>query len=137
MSRARWTMGFQRWVAAQRWRRRAARALAPLRLTLAEWLVLDASDQLILESDDAVSQIQVGRHLELSKATLSRVMHRLERRGLVDQAPQFGGTAYRIYLSEAGKSAARAWRLRLEAVGAAWLRWEVQQGRLDLVRKFF
>jgi DNA-binding MarR family transcriptional regulator len=112
--------GIRQWLAAQRWRRRAERALAPLQLTLPEWLILDASAWLIGESNDAVSQIQVGRQLEMDKATLSRVMQRLERRGLVDQAPQFRGTAYRIYLTEAGKSAARQGRDWVDAVSAGW-----------------
>jgi DNA-binding MarR family transcriptional regulator len=81
-----------------------------LKLTLAQWLVLDASDRLICESNDAVSQIQVARRLEMNKTTVCQVMQTLERRGLVDQAPQFRGTAYRIYLTEAGKSAARQGR---------------------------
>ena len=120
--------GIQRWLAAVRWRRRVERALAPLKLTLAQWLVLDASDRLICASNDAVSQIDVARYLEMDKATLCQVMQRLDRRGLVDQAPEFRGTAYRIYLSEAGKSAARQGRERVDAVSVgldfdSWSRW--------------
>ncbi|MEO8177394.1 MAG: MarR family transcriptional regulator [Deltaproteobacteria bacterium] len=106
----------QRWLAARRWQRRMARALAPLKLTLAQWLVLNTLARLIRESNDAVSQILVGRHLEMDKATLCTLMQKLDRRGLVDRAPEFGGSAYRIYLSPAGRTAARQGRLRVDAI---------------------
>jgi DNA-binding MarR family transcriptional regulator len=110
----------QRWFTARRWRRDVERALAPLKLTLPQWLALDAMERLICELKDAVSQAQVGRYLEIDKATLCQVMQRLERRGFVDQAPEFGGSAYRIYLTAAGRRAVQHGRLQVEAVSAAW-----------------
>jgi DNA-binding MarR family transcriptional regulator len=112
--------GVQWWLAGLRWRRRVGRALAPLKLTLTEWLVLDALARLIRESRNAVSQIQVGRLLEMNKTTVCHVMQRLERTGFVDQAPEFGGNAYRIYLTERGRNAAREGRLRVDTASAAW-----------------
>lgn len=106
----------ERWLVALRWRRGVERALAPLRLTLAQWLVLDALARLIRETNDAVSQSQVARHLEMDRATVCQVMQRLERRGLVDQAPEFEGPAYRIYLTDVGKNAARQGRARVQEV---------------------
>jgi DNA-binding MarR family transcriptional regulator len=110
--------GIQRWLAGVRWRRRVERALKPLKLTLAQWRVLDAMARLIRESDDAVSQIQVARHIQMEKTTLCRVMRCLERRGLVDQAPEFSGTAYRIFLTEMGESLARQGRARVDGASA-------------------
>jgi DNA-binding MarR family transcriptional regulator len=71
--------------------------LKPLKLTFAQWLVLDATARLVRESNDAVSQIQVARHLQMGKSTLCRVMHWLARSGLVDQAPAFAGPENRIF----------------------------------------
>jgi DNA-binding MarR family transcriptional regulator len=112
--------GIQRWLASARWRRGVDRALAPTKLMFAQWLILDAMSRLSAESNQPVSQIQVARKLGLGKATLCRMMQRLERRGLVDQEPAFGSPAYRIILSEAGKTAVRQGRLQIEAVSAAW-----------------
>jgi DNA-binding MarR family transcriptional regulator len=109
----------QRWLAGQRWRRRAGRALKPLKLTFAQWLVLDATARLVRESNDAVSQSQVARHLQMEKATLCRVMQWLNRRGLVDQGPAFDSMAYRIFLTEVGRTLAKQGRLRVDAVSAA------------------
>jgi DNA-binding MarR family transcriptional regulator len=95
------------------------RALRPLKLTFAQWLVLDATAWLICASNDAVSQIQVARHLQMEKATLCRVMRRLGRRGLVDQGPAYDSMAYRIFLTEVGQSLARQGRSRVDAVSAA------------------
>ena len=109
----------QRWLAGERWRLRVERALRPSKVTFSQWRVLDALARLIDETNDAVSQIQVARHLQMGKTTLCGVLQRLERRGLVDQAPAFSSTANRIFLTEVGKDLARQGRSRLDAVSAA------------------
>lgn len=113
--------GIQRWLAGVRWQRRAERALKPLKLTFAQWLVLDAMARLIRQSNDAVSQIQVARHLQMGAPTLCRVMQWLDRAGLVDQAPAFPGPENRIFLTAIGESLARQGRARVDAVSAAWV----------------
>jgi hypothetical protein len=113
--------GIRRWLASVRWRRGVERALAPLQLTFAQWLVLDALARLIHESNDAVSQAQLVRKLEMDKAALCRVMQRLQRRGLVDVGPDCCGPAYRILLSTAEGSMARQGRSLVDAVNAAWI----------------
>ena len=110
-----------RWQRARRWRRRVEAELSPLGLTLAQWLVLDAIATLILETADAVSQVQVARRLEMDKATLSRVMDVLVRRHLIDRAPSYPDPAYRIYLTELGKGAAAQGRARVETASASEL----------------
>jgi DNA-binding MarR family transcriptional regulator len=110
----------RRWLACLLWQRRAGRALKPLKLTFTQWLVLDAMAGLIREYNDAVSQIQVARHLQMGKATVCRVMQRLARKGLVDQAPEFTGPSYRIHLTKVGDSLTRQGRSQIDAVSAAW-----------------
>jgi DNA-binding MarR family transcriptional regulator len=109
----------QRWLANLRWRRRVERALKPLKVTFAQWLVLDAMERLIRQSHDAVSQRQVAQHLQMGTASLCRLMQCLERKALVDQAPSFACTANRIFLSDEGENLARRGRARLEALGAS------------------
>jgi DNA-binding MarR family transcriptional regulator len=106
----------QRWLTGLRWRRRAERALKPLKLTFAQWRALDAIARLIGESGDAVSQIQVARRIQMDKTTLCRVLQCLGRRGLVDQAPACPGTANRIFLTEVGENLARHGRAKVDAV---------------------
>jgi DNA-binding MarR family transcriptional regulator len=93
------------WKAATRWRRAVERELRAVDLTLIQWLVLEAAATLIRERRDAVSQIDIGRHVEIDKATLSEVMLRLARRGLVDRDIDATGSSYRIYVTAAGHRA--------------------------------
>jgi len=108
----------ERWLAAQRWRRRVERVLAPL--TLTQWLVLDALARMIRESGDAVSQMQVARRLEMNKTCVCQAMQRLDAMGLVDRGPEFESSAYRVYLTEAGENAVRQARLRVDDRSPGW-----------------
>ena len=92
----------QQWLATTRWRRRVDGALARLDLTLVQWLVLDSLDAVFRQTQDPVSQVQVCRRLELGKASVSRLMWHLARRGLIDSAPAFGSPEHRIYLTDEG-----------------------------------
>ncbi|HEU4582237.1 MAG TPA: MarR family transcriptional regulator [Polyangiaceae bacterium] len=94
----------QHWLAARRWQRRVERALARFDLSFFQWLVLDSLAILHRETSDAVSQVQVCRRLELGKASISRLMTRLEGRGLVDIAPAWPTKEYRIYLTREGEA---------------------------------
>jgi DNA-binding MarR family transcriptional regulator len=107
------------WQRAMRWRRRVERDLRSLELTLAQWLVLDAMSTLFGETNDAVSQIQVARRLEMDKATLSQVMNGLDRRGLVDRGLSFPGPECRIYLTRIGAKLAARGRAVIAAASAA------------------
>lgn len=112
-------IGLRRWQRAMRWRRRVERELRPLELTLAQWLVLDTMAKLIRETDDAVSQVQVARRLEMDKATLSQVMDALARHGLVDRGPSFPGPEYRIYLTKNGAKLAAQGRAVVAAASVS------------------
>ncbi len=103
---------------AQRWRRSVERELRDLQLTLTQWLVLDALQAIHLETDTAVSQLQVGHRLDLDKATISDVMVRLGMRGLVDRAPAYPTPELRIYPTEEGQQLLEQGRALIEAVSA-------------------
>jgi DNA-binding MarR family transcriptional regulator len=100
------------------WRRRIESELAELQLTLAQWLVLDALDVIFRETKDAAAQIQVGRRLGMDKATVSQVMALLERRALVDRAPEYPGNAWRIYVTNRGQLLLAKGRAVVDAVSA-------------------
>ena len=102
----------QHWLAAMRWQRRVEALLARFGLSLAQWLVLDALATIRGETMDAVSQVQVCRRLGLGKGSVSRVMTRLDQRGLVDIAPAWPTKEYRIYLTREGTELLeQGWRL--------------------------
>lgn len=50
------SVGIELWQTAARWRRHTERELARVDLTLAQWLVLDASHALITQMGDAINQ---------------------------------------------------------------------------------
>jgi len=106
----------QHWLAALRWERRVEAALAHLNLSFAQWLVLDCLETIRRETGDAVSQVQVGRRLELGKGSVSRWMARLDRRGLIDVAPAWPTKEYRIYLTRDGEALVAQGRVVVEMV---------------------
>jgi DNA-binding MarR family transcriptional regulator len=92
------------WTHATRVRQRADAALRAYGLSFPLWWVLYVTDELIVESSDAVSQRAVACRTQLDKATISYLMAKLARRNLVDRGPEFGGTSYRIWLTKAGEA---------------------------------
>jgi DNA-binding MarR family transcriptional regulator len=105
----------ERWHTAMQWRRQADKELEPLGLTLMGWLVLDATVALIRKHEDAVSQKLVCDRTHLDKAQVSRLMQSLEQKGYVDRAPEFGGPANRVWVTERGMVAAARCRAQLAA----------------------
>ena len=106
------------WLAGKRWRRYVELELARLSLTFSQWLVLDCVATLLRETQDAVSQLQVGQRLELDKATISLLMKRLDEQGRIDRAPAFPGPEYRIYLQAEGQRLAACGRVIVDRVSA-------------------
>ena len=94
----------EHWLAAMRWQRRVELALARVDLSFAQWIVLDCLAAIRRETRDAVSQVQVCQRLELGKGSVSRVMTRLHRRGLVDVAPAWPTKENRIYVTARGEA---------------------------------
>lgn len=108
--------GLASWRAAVRWRREVERALGEQGLTLIQWLVLDAAATLVREQRDAVSQSEIGCRVELDRATLSELMMRLARRGLVDRDIDATGASYRIYVTDWGELAVEQGRASIRRV---------------------
>jgi DNA-binding MarR family transcriptional regulator len=108
-----------RWKSAMRWRRAVERALAGTGLTFTQWLMLDALRELIAETRDAAIQNEIAARVELDRATISLVMCTLERKGLVDRAPDITGRALRIWLTLRAEALLREQAAGIEA--ASWV----------------
>jgi DNA-binding MarR family transcriptional regulator len=80
------------------------RALRALGTSLPQWRVLYATERLIRETGDCVSQIAVARRIDMDMNTTSNVMRRLERKGLVDRAPAYVDSANRVLVTAAGEA---------------------------------
>jgi DNA-binding MarR family transcriptional regulator len=93
----------EQYFAAWRWRRAVERELKEVGLTLTQWMVLDAADELIQEAGDAVNQRRIAERAELDAMTVSQVMKTLEEKGLVSRGPDASGRAYRVFLTKKGE----------------------------------
>lgn len=113
MKTDRWDAGKTRWLEAMRWRRQIEKLLEPFELTLARWLVLEATDELVRETDEAVNQSAVAARCELDRTTVSQVMRTLDEQGLIDRAPANTLPAYRIRLTPKGRTLCTKVRRRL------------------------
>jgi DNA-binding MarR family transcriptional regulator len=109
----RWTEGKVRWLEAMRWRRQIEKLLKPFELTLARWLVLEATGELVRETNDAVNQSAVAARCELDRMTVSQIMRTLDEQGLIDRGPNSAPPAYRIWLTPKGTKLCGRVRRRL------------------------
>jgi DNA-binding MarR family transcriptional regulator len=82
-----------------------------------EWLILETLQELLDETGDAVSQIEIARRAGLSKTKASHWMFWMEEHGLIDRGPSSDGRAYRIWLGGRGEELLRICNERLEAAG--------------------
>jgi DNA-binding MarR family transcriptional regulator len=96
------------WAAAALFRRLALRALRRHGLTFAQWRVLQATERLVREKDDAVSQLAIARRIESDEGTVSKVVARLMDKGLLDVGPDAWGWSYRILVTSWGEQALKA-----------------------------
>lgn len=94
----------EQWRAAMRWRRAVEAALGGVGLTFTQWLLLDATRELIAETGDAVNQNEIARRVELDRSTVCPVMRALEQMQLVDRGGDLTGRAWRIFLTARGRS---------------------------------
>jgi DNA-binding MarR family transcriptional regulator len=78
--------------------------------------VLEATDDLIREERDAVTQASVALRTELDPGTTSQVMKALAKAGLVDRGPDMTGPAYRIIVTQEGRRRLRQAVERVENV---------------------
>ena len=102
-----------------RWRRAVERALTGTGLTFTQWLVLDALRELIAETRDAAIQNEIAARVELDRGTISLVMRALEKKQLVDRAPDITGRALRIWLTLRAEALLREQAAGIEA--ASWV----------------
>jgi Mn-dependent DtxR family transcriptional regulator len=103
------------------WRRRVKRELLPLRLTFAQWLVLQTMAELIAETRDAVGELAVATRLGMDRTTVSQVTWRLARDGFVDVGPSAVWPALRNWLTGKGERMAREGAALVGAASLAWL----------------
>jgi DNA-binding MarR family transcriptional regulator len=91
------------WLHGVRFHRAAQRSLQKHGISFSQWRVLLATDRLQREYDDAMSQIEVARRLEMDEGTVSVAMRKLLRAGLVDVAPAFWSTLNRVLITTRGR----------------------------------
>jgi DNA-binding MarR family transcriptional regulator len=103
------------------WRRSVDRALSPLKITTAEWLLLEATRELIRTTRDAVSQNDIAASAGVDRTTVSRLMKVLERKGFVSRGPDLSARGYRIWLHGKGEHWAKLGSSIVEAVSVNWL----------------
>lgn len=104
-----------RWREARQFQTRAQKALRGY--AFFEWLLLEALQELLHETGDAVSQIQIAERAGLTKMLTSYWMSDMAERGLVDRGPALDGRSYRIILSKLGEQVLGQCSERLAAAG--------------------
>jgi MarR family transcriptional regulator, organic hydroperoxide resistance regulator len=115
-----WTeVGFELWRAGVRWRRSIDAALKPLGLAHSDYIVLRATHDLERRSGDAICQNEVAAHTDMRKMITSKLMRRLEQRGLVSRGPSANGVAWRVFVTQKGRKALRESVERIAGPSAA------------------
>jgi DNA-binding MarR family transcriptional regulator len=95
------------WLHAVRWRKRVEAVLASSGLTFTQWLVLEATRELLRATEDAVSQGDVAAHLEMHRTTVSDAMIVLASKGLVDRGCAAEGPSWRVILTSKARQLLR------------------------------
>jgi len=95
----------ERWRAARGYQVAAKRALARAEISFIEWLLLEALDELVRETGDAVSQQAVAKRAGVSEVVASYWMTKLEQDCLLDRGLGEDTRSYLLLLSEEGVAA--------------------------------
>ena len=103
------------WGDARRFQDRVHAALSRHGFSFMEWLLLETVQELIDETDDAVSQADVARRTGASERVISYWMLRMTRCAAVDRAPTADGRAWRVILTSEGRRRRDECNQRLEA----------------------
>jgi DNA-binding MarR family transcriptional regulator len=111
-----WDLAIQFWNRARRFRRRVERIAGWRGISFARWQVLEATERLIREKGDAVSQKEVAQRTELPSSSVSELTRALSLGGLVDVAPDAWGVSDRIWMTQKGERLLSALRLELAEV---------------------
>lgn len=107
------SLALDRFKRAMAFRRRLQRLLRPLDVSFAEWRLLEATGRLIRDKHAPVSHLEVARELALGEDSVSRLMWRLSRKGLVSHDLDGLGLCYRVLMTDKSE------RVVAEAYGLA------------------
>jgi len=105
------------WRAAKRWRDRVALTLKGAGISFAQWQVLAAVRELIVDEDpfrDAVNHSQVAARLHLDRSTVLHLMRVLEHKRLVSHGPSSTGVEWRVLLTDEGAALLEANQVAIE-----------------------
>lgn len=117
-----WDTAMECWNRARNFRRRVERIVRRRGISFARWQVLEATQRLIRETGDAVSQRQVMRRTRHSESSVSEQMRSLSLSGLVDVGPDAWGVSYRIWMTAKGERLIARLRAELAVVVHAFTR---------------
>jgi DNA-binding MarR family transcriptional regulator len=98
-----WDTAIRIWRCAWRFRRQVNRIGGSRGISFAHWNVLDATQRLIREKGDAVSQQEVVRRTWLTKGSVSALVRNLSVRGFIDVRPDCWGVSDRIWVTNGGE----------------------------------
>lgn len=102
------------WRDAKRFQRRVQMALAGLRVSFPEWLVLSMIAELMPEHGENVSQNALARQTGLTRVTAGHWARVLENRGLVNRGEHDNPRAWGVILTERGANVLAQCNERLE-----------------------
>lgn len=91
------------WARAAKLRARIDRVLRAHNLTFSQWRMLHATEIMVRETGDMVSQLEIRRRVHMDATTASRLMFKLGEQGWLDWQPDYYGFAYRIFATEKAK----------------------------------
>ncbi len=99
------SLGFLLWQVSKTWRRHFVAGLKPLDLTDLEFCVLSGVNHLTHRTGEAPTQVAVANYFAVNVMTVSQLVRRLEKRGLIRRRPHAADTRARsLSLSPAGKA---------------------------------
>jgi DNA-binding MarR family transcriptional regulator len=93
----------ERWTSAMRFRRTVERSLGAHGVSFSQWRVLYTTDRIEREFSDAMTQVEVARRLDACESTVSAVMQRLWRSGLLDIEPAYWGNLRAVLTADKGR----------------------------------
>ncbi|MES1178840.1 MAG: MarR family transcriptional regulator [Myxococcales bacterium] len=107
------------WLRAARWRRKVESVLAQTGLTFTQWLVLEAIRELYEETGEDPIQNEIAKRVELDGASVSRLIQRLGRDGLVHRGVDRHFAAWSVGLDKRAEGLLRDYRQRIDDLSLA------------------
>lgn len=72
-----------------------------------QWRVLYATEQLVRQTPEGVSEQAVAARTDMDITNVSRLLHRLERKGLVDRGQEECAFTYYVLVTQKGPAPAK------------------------------